>query len=146
MDEADSAEGDSTAGVELMDQMVLGGAGFELILQHPEDLGRDLFEFKFRSISQAAFALDLFDVAALQEFRKEFPLAGEGLLDGPDDFGNRRAATASETYQVTIAGDIDPSPVVGPLDRSGFVGGKKFRMDRSSEDIQCVFRNRWTNG
>ena len=143
--EADGTKGNPSAGVECVDQFVLGRAVLELILQHPEHLCGDLFELKFRAVSQAPFALNLLDVSASQEHRHELALLGECLLERPDDLRERRAAAACEANQMPIAGDVDPSPIVASCDRTRFVRLQKLRMDRSSKYAQDMFCNRRTD-
>lgn len=50
MNEADGSKGHPTAGVKGMEQMVLGCARVELILEHPEHLCRDLLKLQFGTV------------------------------------------------------------------------------------------------
>lgn len=42
VDEADSAEGDTAAGIERMNHFVAGTAALQLVLKHPEHIGGDM--------------------------------------------------------------------------------------------------------
>ena len=74
VDEADSAEGDTAAGVEGVDHFVAGPAALQLVLQHPEHIGGDVFQFKARGVLQPSFSVEFFSVFASQIEGEQSPL------------------------------------------------------------------------
>ncbi len=141
VDEADGAERDTAAGIEGVDHFIAGAAALQLVLQHPEHISGDMFQFKARSVLQSSFSVELFSVFSSQIEGEQSPLLRQWLLDRSDHFGDGSPSTAGEVDHMPIAGDIDSSSVVFSFERPRAMRFEKLGVDRSSEDTEDMVCN-----
>lgn len=66
VDKADGSKCDTSTRVKGMNQFVFALARLQLVVQHPEHVGRDMLQFKLGVVGHALLAIDLFDILALE--------------------------------------------------------------------------------
>ena len=63
---AHSTKCDSSARIKGMNQFIFALAGLQLVVQHPEHVCRNVFEFKLCVIGYALLTIDLFNVLSFE--------------------------------------------------------------------------------
>ena len=137
---ADGTERDTSAGIERINHPFGSWAMLQLVLKHPEHIGRYVIEFELGTVFQASLALDFLHVFPSQAHLEQFALLRKRLLQGANDFGHGRATATGECDHMTIAGNINTCAVVSSSDQPGSMIVEQFRMDRSAKDAQRMFR------
>ena len=65
VNKAHCTESDSAAGIKGMNQFVFALAGLQLIVEHPEHVGRNMFEFELSVVGHSLLAIDLLNAFTL---------------------------------------------------------------------------------
>ncbi len=129
---------DPTAGVEGLKQFLVAFRPLELGLDHPKHIRRYRFSFALRGVTNDRVAIDLLIKLGPERGGDDSTALRQKLFTRAKHFGDDEV-TANKRNHMSVPRDIDAGGVVRPLDMLGFVDLKKLWVDRSSENIQCVF-------
>jgi len=115
MDKTHSSKSDSAARIERVNQFVFASTRLQLVVEHPEHIGRYVFQFELRVVRHTSFSFDLFDVLTLEIGDYQSSLLREQLFGGANDFAHHHG-TASKGNDVPIAGDINLGRILAAFD------------------------------